>query len=543
MQTGMGLHLTTNITNSSTMTNSYGLYVDTPTYATGGTITNRYGICVLDQTGAGTLNYAIKTGQGQVQFGDAATIAPASGAVVPLSVAGIATKTATITNKALTSNVATLTTSAAHNFLVGEWAVVTGVDATFNGTWVITAVTTTTFSFSLTSANVASTPVTPNGTATSSQIADLQDWYVAGKTGTPIASIDWKGRLVLTGQTGTLAPTLTFSGDTASGIGQRGSAYYTIGFWCNGTQMAEWQLNSGLQLSASGANSIIGWGTGAVGTGASDCGFNRSFTNTVMVNNGTASAYGNLVAANFYVGHAVLAPTATSGFMYLPAMSGPPTGVPTAWTGTVPTVVDTTNNALCFYNSGAWQTVSGGGGTGGGALVLLEQHTAANSAELDFTSWLSASYDDYVIEFINVLPVNSPVQLALQCSTNGGVSWDTAGNYSNMQFFWGSSGTGTEGTQIGAGAIALVGVARLVTNVASRGGFCGSFKLINPGSSTVQKIGFGQAHYYNSNDNNYVGSVIAGSYNSTAIVNAFRVLYQTGNIASGTVRVYGIRNS
>ena len=74
--------------------------------------------------------------------------------------------TATVNNKALTSNVATLTTAAAHNFLVGDRITVAGVDATFNGTYAITAVpSSTTFSYAKTSANVTSAAVSPTGTA------------------------------------------------------------------------------------------------------------------------------------------------------------------------------------------------------------------------------------------------------------------------------------------------------------------------------------------------------------------------------------------
>lgn len=74
--------------------------------------------------------------------------------------------TASVTNKALTSNVATLTTSAAHGFAVGDTVVVSGVDATFNGTHVITAIPgTTSFRFAKTAGDVTSTPVSPTGTA------------------------------------------------------------------------------------------------------------------------------------------------------------------------------------------------------------------------------------------------------------------------------------------------------------------------------------------------------------------------------------------
>ena len=72
--------------------------------------------------------------------------------------------TATISNKALTSNVATITTSAAHGFTIGQSVTVTGVDSTFNGLYVITGVSSTTFSYAKTSSNVVSAAAT--GTAT-----------------------------------------------------------------------------------------------------------------------------------------------------------------------------------------------------------------------------------------------------------------------------------------------------------------------------------------------------------------------------------------
>jgi hypothetical protein len=73
--------------------------------------------------------------------------------------------TATVNNKSLTDNVATLTTAAAHNFLVGDRITVAGVDATFNGTYALTAVTSTTFSYAKTASNVTSAAVSPTGTA------------------------------------------------------------------------------------------------------------------------------------------------------------------------------------------------------------------------------------------------------------------------------------------------------------------------------------------------------------------------------------------
>jgi hypothetical protein len=72
-----------------------------------------------------------------------------------------------ISNKALTTNVATLTTNAAHGLYVGLSITITGVDATFNGTYTITGVpTTTTFTYAKTASDVLSTAVSPLGTGT-----------------------------------------------------------------------------------------------------------------------------------------------------------------------------------------------------------------------------------------------------------------------------------------------------------------------------------------------------------------------------------------
>jgi hypothetical protein len=69
-----------------------------------------------------------------------------------------------VSNKALTTNVATLTTSAAHGLAVDDEVWVEGVDSTFNGKYTVTGVpTTTTFTYAKTASNVASTAVSPVG--------------------------------------------------------------------------------------------------------------------------------------------------------------------------------------------------------------------------------------------------------------------------------------------------------------------------------------------------------------------------------------------
>lgn len=79
--------------------------------------------------------------------------------------------TYTITNKALSLNVATLTTSTAHALTVGNTVYVSGVDTTFNGTFVVTAVTTNTFSYALIASTVA--PVASSGSVNKLVVGDI----------------------------------------------------------------------------------------------------------------------------------------------------------------------------------------------------------------------------------------------------------------------------------------------------------------------------------------------------------------------------------
>jgi hypothetical protein len=94
----------------------------------------------------------------------------------------------TITNKAMTSGIATLTTASAHNLASGDAVWVEGVDSNFNsstGAWTVTSATTTTFTYtSAVTATVSSTAVTSStavaNTPGSTYIEDATDLMETG---------------------------------------------------------------------------------------------------------------------------------------------------------------------------------------------------------------------------------------------------------------------------------------------------------------------------------------------------------------------------
>lgn len=119
---------------------------------------------------------------------------------VPLAFGGgtlstpIAGGTSTLTNRVLTSNVVTITTSAPHGYSVGQYVVIsgyTGADTIFNGSYVITVVgSSTTFSYALTHGDVTTGAGTGSGVATVGAVFK----YVPPNAGTldeRALGIDW----------------------------------------------------------------------------------------------------------------------------------------------------------------------------------------------------------------------------------------------------------------------------------------------------------------------------------------------------------------
>jgi hypothetical protein len=84
---------------------------------------------------------------------------------VPITSKGFVNQqyTFSIITKALSSNTATVTLSESHNIVVGDSVSISGVDATFNGTFTVTGVGETTVQYIKTSGNVSPTAVSPVG--------------------------------------------------------------------------------------------------------------------------------------------------------------------------------------------------------------------------------------------------------------------------------------------------------------------------------------------------------------------------------------------
>ncbi len=101
--------------------------------------------------------------------------------------------------------------------------------------------------------------------------------------------------------------------------------------------------------SVSGANNVyFGGGVGTYNS-ASEIRFYTGATSTTLTGSIRLTLDNN---GNVVCGAAAIATNATDGFLYIPSCAGTPTGTPTAKTGRVAMVFDTTNNKLYVYDGG-----------------------------------------------------------------------------------------------------------------------------------------------------------------------------------------------
>lgn len=168
-----------------------------------------------------------------------------------------------------------------------------------------------------------------------------------------------------------------------------------------------------------------------------------------------------------------------------------------------------------------------------GYAVLLATNTPSAAATSDFTSAMSALYDTYLIDLIDILPATDGSALQLQTSTNNGSSWTggVAYYYAGWQY---NDAAGT--ANLNATAQAQIVINNNTGNAAGRG-LNGDIKCWN---GTAFRL-----HTHNNVINSAgarADTTLMGSC-TDASVNALRFKFSAGNIASGTIRLYGVRKS
>lgn len=175
----------------------------------------------------------------------------------------------------------------------------------------------------------------------------------------------------------------------------------------------------------------------------------------------------------------------------------------------------------------------------GGDWELLSSATASSSATVDFTltGWTNSDYAAYMVVFANVAPATDGAVFWLRTSSDGGSSYDAGAS----DYAWVVTGT-AGGTDSADNQISLTG-----TGAASQHGnganelASGHVMCFRPSASAYTH--FAGLMFSINASGTHQGRQCYGQRMSAADVDAIRFLFDSGNIASGEFRLYGLRNA
>ena len=176
------------------------------------------------------------------------------------------------------------------------------------------------------------------------------------------------------------------------------------------------------------------------------------------------------------------------------------------------------------------------------SLILLATETASSSDTISFTSGIDSTYDEYVFKFINVQPATDGKKFSVGFR-DGSTNYDATKTTSYFYAYHSEDDTGAVGLGYeGANDLAQSTGFQPLSNATgsdSDEGVSGELRLYSPSSTTYVKHFMARVNSYGNYPIN-VDSHIAGYCNVTAAIDGVQFKYDSGNIASGTIKLYGV---
>ena len=205
--------------------------------------------------------------------------------------------------------------------------------------------------------------------------------------------------------------------------------------------------------------------------------------------------------------------------------------------------------ALVKYNNNSISAVTATG-LASGSLVHIKTLTASSSATLSFVHGtdgvvLDSTYPIYQFEFINIHSSSDGYSFEFNLSTDGGSNYNVTKTSTAFYTYHLENDTDSGLAYNASSDLAQsTSYQRFIYNIGNGNdeSGSGSLQLFNPSSTTYVKHFIGTNNSNQSNDYS-TNSYIAGYGNTTSAVDAIRFQMQSGNIDSGKIKLYGIKDS
>jgi hypothetical protein len=165
-----------------------------------------------------------------------------------------------------------------------------------------------------------------------------------------------------------------------------------------------------------------------------------------------------------------------------------------------------------------------------GAMIFISSQDASASAVLNFTGFNASLYDGYYFHIANLIPATDGATLNVRTSSDGGSTYDSGvADYAYQQ-----NATVTS-------ADAEIVMTRGVGNAAGEDGVSGGLWIYGPHLAKRTAITFSGLVFGTSTTP--FRDECSGVRLSAADVDAIQFLMSAGNITSGTITMYGLKNS
>ena len=205
--------------------------------------------------------------------------------------------------------------------------------------------------------------------------------------------------------------------------------------------------------------------------------------------------------------------------------------------------------ALVKYNNNSISAVTAAASIPSGSLVPIKTLTASSSATLSFVHGtdgvvLDSTYPIYKFEFINIHPGTNAAFFTFQANAAGGSGYNETITSTMFTAYHEEDGSDsglayvTSGDQ--ANGTAFQQIARGTRNEADDN-CSGYLHLFNPSSTTFVKHYMACANTVGTAESDVYHT--AGYFNTTSAIDEIQFKMASGNIDSGTFKLYGIKDS
>ena len=212
------------------------------------------------------------------------------------------------------------------------------------------------------------------------------------------------------------------------------------------------------------------------------------------------------------------------------------------------TLGDTLNGNTTSYRYYRILGISGNGNTSGRRLGMYFSETATQgAATVDFTSGIDSTYAKYIFKFYNVQSTTNAESFGFQANASGQSGFnETITSIYFRQYNQENDGStaafGTQGASPSSQANGTV-YNNLIYAIGNEKDECGvgELHLYNPAGTTFAKMWHARCNSYavGGNDLTYE-TMIGGYFNVTAAITQISFKMTSGNIANGTIKLYGV---